>query len=75
MKKLSHVAAAALVAISFGFASCETKTAETIETGTENTVDDIEAATEEINVDSIDVRNEPVQDGVVDKIDNNTTQQ
>lgn len=73
MKKLSHVAAAALVAISFGFASCESKTAESVETGAENTMDDIESATEEINVDSIDVRDEPVNDGVADKID--STQQ
>ena len=70
MKKLTHVAAAALFAISFGFASCETKTAENIETGAENTMDDIETAAEDVSLDSIEVRDEPVNDGVADKIEN-----
>ncbi len=69
MKKLSHVAAAALVAVSFGFASCDTKTGNEIEAGTENAMEGVENAAEEINVDSIEVRDEPVRDGVVDKMD------
>lgn len=73
MKKLPHVIAAALIAVSFGFASCESKTAENVETGTENAMDGVENAADEINVDSIDVRDEPVQDGVADKMD--STQQ
>ncbi|MFC6996258.1 hypothetical protein [Rufibacter roseus] len=71
MKKLSNVAAAALVAVSFGFASCDSKTANNMETETENTIDDISAEADSLSLDSIEVRDQPVNDGVADKMENN----
>lgn len=70
MKKVTQVAAAALVALSFGFASCESKTAQNVENTAEETVDEITAEADSLAIDSIEVRDEPVKDGVADKMEN-----
>ncbi|AMM50599.1 hypothetical protein TH61_04605 [Rufibacter sp. DG15C] len=78
MKKVTRVAAAALVALSFGFASCESKTAdkaeETVETAGDEMGDAANEAGNDIDNtlesrDTITVQDTTVDDGVADKKD------
>jgi hypothetical protein len=74
MKKTSKILTAALIATAFGFASCESKTAQNVENTAESAADDIAAGTDSLlspsDTDTITVRDEPVEDGVADKTDN-----
>ncbi len=64
------------MALTFGFASCESKTAQNVENtadevanDAENAFDEVKAEADSISLDSIEVRDEPVKDGVADKIE------
>ncbi|KAA3440685.1 hypothetical protein [Rufibacter hautae] len=79
MKKASKVLAAAMIALAFGFTSCESKTAQNVENTAESAADEVSSAAEEVtaeadsaltSTDTISVREEPVKDGVADKVDN-----
>ncbi|MGV3538892.1 MAG: hypothetical protein ACO1OQ_03725 [Rufibacter sp.] len=69
MKRIKHVAAAAVVAFALGFASCESKTAQNVENTAESAADEISAGVDSLSLDSIEVRDTPVNDGVADKIE------
>lgn len=70
MKNLSKIALLAFAAASFTFASCDSKPAENAENAAEETVeaagDEIDAATTPTEGDTAVVRDQPVQDGIVD---------
>ena len=73
MKNLTKLTVLAFAAISFTFASCDTKTAENAEETTESTVDAAEAELDSVGMategDTAVVKDQPVQDGVVDKVE------
>jgi len=73
MKNLTKLTVLAFAAISFTFASCDTKTAENAEETTESTVDAAEAERDSVGMategDTAVVKDQPVQDGVVDKVE------
>ena len=64
--------AAAAFAFTFGLASCESKTADKIENTTETAADELEAETDSAlaPTDTISVKDQPVKDGVADKVEN-----
>jgi len=70
MKNLAKISVLAFAAISFTFASCESKTAGNVDGTTESTVDAAEAELDSVGTategDTATVRDQPVQDGVVD---------
>ena len=70
MKNLSKVALLAFAALSFTFASCDSKPAENAGNAAEETVDaagaELDSATTPSEGDTAVVRDQPVQDGVVD---------
>jgi hypothetical protein len=70
MKNLSKITLLAFAAMSFTFASCDSKPAENAENATEETMDDaaaeLDSATTPSEGDTAVVRDEPVQDGLVD---------
>ncbi|ALI99233.1 hypothetical protein [Rufibacter tibetensis] len=72
MKKGSKVLAAAALAVTFGFASCESKTAQNVENTAESAANEIEAEADSAlaPTDTISVQDEPVEDGVADKVEN-----
>jgi hypothetical protein len=71
MKNLTKLTVLAFAAISFTFASCDSKPAENAEEATENTVDAAQAELDSVGMategDTAVVRDQPVQDGVTDK--------
>ncbi|WP_192822950.1 hypothetical protein [Rufibacter sp. LB8] len=71
MKKVTHLAAAAMVALTFGFASCDSKTAENAENTAESAADEISTEADETfsSTDTVSVKDEPVKDGVADRAD------
>lgn len=64
--------AAAALAFTFGLASCESKTAQNVENTTESAVDEVgaEVDTALAPTDTVTVKEEPVKDGVADKVEN-----
>ncbi|QHL87822.1 hypothetical protein GU926_10430 [Nibribacter ruber] len=77
MKKVTRVAAAALLALTFGFASCDSKTAEkaedTVETAGDEAGNAMENAGDEVDntlesKDTVTVQDTTVNDGVADKV-------
>ncbi len=62
------------MATAFGFASCESKTAQNVENTAESAAEDIAAETDSLlspaDTDTIKVQDEPVDDGVADKMEN-----
>ena len=70
MKNLAKISVLAFAAISFTFASCDSKPAENAEEATESTVDAAEAELDSVGMategDTATVQDQPVQDGVVD---------
>jgi len=72
MKKAPKVMAVAAMALAFGFASCESKTAQNVENSAESAADEIEAEADSAltPTDTISVKDRPVQDGVADKVEN-----
>ncbi|PSR54925.1 hypothetical protein AHMF7605_16155 [Adhaeribacter arboris] len=70
MKNLSKITVLAFAALSFTFASCDSKKAENAETTTESAVDaagaELDSATTPSEGDTAVVQDQPVQDGVVD---------
>lgn len=70
MKNLSKITILAFAALSFTFASCDSKKAENAENATEGAVDavgsEIDEATTPTEGDTAVVQDQPVQDGVVD---------
>ncbi|GAB2551601.1 hypothetical protein [Rufibacter soli] len=71
MKKVTSVMAAAALAFTFGLASCESKTAQNVENTTESAVDEVEAEADSAftPTDTVTVKEEPVKDGVADKVE------
>lgn len=71
MKNLAKITVLAFAAISFTFASCDSKTAENAEDTTESTVDAAEAELDSVGMategDTAVVRDQSVKDGVMDK--------
>ncbi|WP_125077794.1 hypothetical protein [Rufibacter latericius] len=72
MKKVTKVMAAAMMALAFGFASCESKTAQNVENSAETAADEVaaEVDTALAPTDTLTVKDEPVDDGVADKVEN-----
>ncbi|WP_205503520.1 hypothetical protein [Rufibacter psychrotolerans] len=72
MKKAPKILAAAALAVAFGFSSCESKTAENVENGAESAANEVEAEADSAftSTDTVSVQDEPVQDGVADKMEN-----
>jgi hypothetical protein len=72
MKNLAKISVLAFAAISFTFASCNTKTAEKAEDATESTVDAADAELDSVGMategDTATVKDQPVKDGVVDSM-------
>lgn len=70
MKNLSKITLLAFTALAFTFASCDSKPAENVENATEETMDDaaaeLDSATTPSEGDTAVVRDQPVEDGVVD---------
>ncbi|RDC61663.1 hypothetical protein [Adhaeribacter pallidiroseus] len=70
MKNLSKIIVLAFAALSFTFASCNSKPAENAESATEGAVDaagaELDSATTPTEGDTAVVQDQPVQDGVVD---------
>ncbi|RNI23472.1 hypothetical protein EFB08_18210 [Rufibacter latericius] len=64
--------AAAMMALAFGFASCESKTAQNVENSAETAADEVaaEVDTALAPTDTLTVKDEPVDDGVADKVEN-----
>ncbi|MBC3540523.1 hypothetical protein ACFSC6_11595 [Rufibacter sediminis] len=79
MKKVSKGLAMALMALAFGFTSCESKTAQNVENTAESAADEISAEADSAfddadaaltPTDTLTVKDEPVNDGVADKVEN-----
>ena len=72
MKNLAKISVLAFAAISFTFTACDSKPAENAEDATESTVDAAEAEMDSVGMategDTATVRDQPVQDGVVDSM-------
>jgi len=72
MKNLTKFTLLAFAAVSFTFASCDSKPAENAEDATENTIDAAQAELDSMGTategDTAVVRDQPVQDGVVDSM-------
>jgi hypothetical protein len=70
MKNLSKITLLAFAALSFTFASCDSKPAENAENATEEAMDDasaeLDSATTPTEGDTAVVLDEPVKDGLVD---------
>ncbi len=62
----------AMMALAFGFTSCESKTAQNVENTAESAAEEVSAETDSAltPTDTISVRDEPVKDGVADKVEN-----
>lgn len=71
MKNASKLTLAAFAIAAFSFASCDSKPAETVESATEETVNEADNAMDEATTetDTITVQDQPVQDGLGDKAD------
>ncbi|RNI32564.1 hypothetical protein EFA69_04395 [Rufibacter immobilis] len=72
MKKAPKILAAIVLAVAFGFASCESKTAQNVENAAESAAEEIETTADSAlaPTDTITVEDEPVKDGVADKVEN-----
>ncbi|QNF33561.1 hypothetical protein HUW51_12830 [Adhaeribacter swui] len=70
MKNLAKITVLAFTALSFTFASCNSKPAETTENAVEGAADaagaELDSATTPTEGDTAVVQDQPVQDGVVD---------
>ncbi|MDQ4139567.1 MAG: hypothetical protein M3142_03495 [Bacteroidota bacterium] len=70
MKNLAKISALAFAALSFTFASCDSKKAENAETTIQTSVDaadaELDSATTQTEGDTAVVQDQPVQDGVAD---------
>ena len=73
MKNLAKLTVLAFAAISFTFASCDSKPVENAEEATESTVDAAEAELDSVGMategDTAVVKDQPVEDGVADKVE------
>lgn len=73
MRNLTKLTVLAFAAMSFTFASCDSKPAENAEDATETTVDAAESELDSVGMategDTAVVRDQPVQDGVADEVE------
>ncbi|WP_207436182.1 hypothetical protein [Sabulibacter ruber] len=72
MKKATSILAVAALALAFGFSSCESKTAQNVENAAESATEEVKAEADSAltGTDTIQVKDEPVEDGVADKVEN-----